>query len=145
MKRDKKWESQEIEEYKSESNINHCPVCGVNGVIGAFCQTHLDLLKDYNWIKNYLNTLDSKKYDHKTIHIIDSAVSDRVSYVINDVEIVDGKLAIEKFLQENLYGRLNEGKTVKCSQWMEKTLLEILNLQRARDKIIEMMKSEGEC
>src|SRR5574337_448512 len=109
MIKNKTWESQEIKTEKEDGNkINHCPVCGLNGKIGTFCQTHLDLMKDYNWLKNYLNNIE--KYDDKTIHTINFAISERVSYVINDVDVIDGKLAIEEFLQEKLHEKLEEGK-----------------------------------
>ena len=143
MKKAKNWESQETpekREEKVENKINHCPVCGLNGKIGAFCQTHLDSIKDYNWIMNYVNGLE--KYDKKTVHILSFAISDRVSYIINDMEIIDGKLAIEEFLQEKLYERLENGKEIRCSVWMEKLLKEILALQKSRSKIIEIIKEE---
>ena len=137
--KDKKWQTQESKE-KSHEKKRYCPLCSNNGDLGAFCQHHLNALRSYHWIKYYINNIE--KVDKKTIHILDFAISERVSYVINDVEIVSGKLAIEQYLEENLYGRMENRKEVKCSVFMERILLEIMSLQNARGSILIIMKEE---
>ncbi len=76
--------------------------------------------------------------------MLNFAISDRVSYIINDVPVTNGKLAIEEFLEENLYERLENNKKVKCSEWMKRMLMEIINLQRARGKVIKIINDKQE-
>ncbi|MDD3474420.1 MAG: hypothetical protein PHP08_00770 [Candidatus Dojkabacteria bacterium] len=136
---DKKWEEQESKEESLKKKAS-CPLCSSNGDLGAFCEIHLKALKDYNWIKNYINNMEN--FDNKTIHILDFAISERVSYVINDIEVINGRLAVEEYLKENLYNRLENGKEARCSEYMERMLQEILLLRKARSSVIEILSEK---
>lgn len=127
----------EKEKGEEKEKLKTCPLCSSNGIEGALCEQHVNLSKDYNWLKNYINSQET--LNTKTLYLLEFAISDRVSYVINDVPVIDGRLAIEEFLQENLYERVKNKKEVRCSIYMEKMLKEILALQKARSMIVKMM------
>ncbi len=127
----------EKEKSNKKEELKICPLCSSNGNEGSLCEKHVNLSKDYNWLKNYINSQET--VNAKTLYLLEFAISDRVSYVINDVPVIDGRLAIEEFLQENLYEKVKNKKEVRCSIYMEKMLKEILALQKAHSMIVKMM------
>ena len=109
-----------------------CPICKLGN--GVMCVNHATLCKDFKWIKDYINNLDS--FDKNTIYILESTISSRVSYVIDEVGVENGRLAIEEYLDK---------KT--CSVWMERILKEILLLNKALAFVVDEVEKEGikEC
>ncbi len=107
---------------------SHCPVCGLGS--GIMCEEHLLKCKNFEWLRKYLNNLD--KFDKNTLYILDSSITDRKSLVINDIEIIDGKMDIEGYLQKPY-----------CSEYMERMLKEIISLEKAREIIFDEVQKEG--
>lgn len=108
--------------------VNTCPVC--TGKNGCLCEVHALLIKDFNWVRDYVNS--QEKVDSNLVYILEASISDRKSYVINDIEVDEGRLMIEESLE----------KYKKLSIEREKMLREILSLEKARDVIIEMIKNK---
>ncbi len=121
-------------ETEKRENLNRCPICGINGGNGVLCETHMLDIKDFDWIRNYLNKKD--KVDSKDLYVIECAISDRKSYVINYVPIIHGKMMIKEYLNECL-------EKGKCSEFLERMLKEIIALEDAKIVMIDIMKNNG--
>ena len=106
----------------------HCPIYGLGN--GIMCEEHLLSTKNFSWLRNYINNLD--KFDQNTLYIIDSAITDRKSQIINDIEIVDGKMDLQGYLEKST-----------CSTYMEKIIKEIINLEKAREIIFGEVQKDG--
>ena len=117
------------EKEKNKEEINHCPVCGIDGKDGALCDEHVLLTKDFSKLRAYIN--EQEKAEPRFIYMLDFAISDRKSYVINYVPIVNGKMMIEEFL-----------KSKNCSEFSERICKEILILQRAKCALLDMIESD---
>lgn len=112
----------------SEFNVkSKCPVCELGD--GALCSSHELMTKDFIWIKHYINS--QEKFNKNIIYILDFAISDRKSNVINDIEIIDGRMLIEEALNK---------KNISVDR--ERMLKEILALQKAKYTIIKLMNLE---
>lgn len=123
---------------KDDFRGEKCPICfnDLNGDSGALCPKHAILIcSNYEWLRDYINNLEG--FNKDTIYILDDAISNRVSYIINDVEVVNGRLQIKEHLDKEL-----EKSHDKRSPYMERMLREILSLQKAKAKVIEIMNSE---
>lgn len=118
----------EIEKFNDKEYVNHCPLCNLGD--GALCHEHELMSKDFNWVKNYINNQET--LDKKIVYLLGYSLSDRVSYIINDVEIINGRLQIEEYLKKK-----------NISVDMEQRLREILALEKAYDMIIELMNNGG--
>ncbi len=88
------------EREKDKEKTKNCPICSSNGDDGALCAKHAELSKNYVWLKNYINS--QEKMNEKILYLLNFSISDRLSYIINDVPIVNGRIMIDEFLQKNM-------------------------------------------
>lgn len=95
------------------------------------CENHFILCKDFKWLQNYINNLDC--YNEITIYVLNSSISERKSMIINEVDIVNGKMDIEGYLKQDT-----------CSPYMERILKEILLLEKAK-KIVSNQINNVKC
>ena len=109
-------------EKKEEKHVNKCPICKLGN--GALCTEHYILCKDFKWLRNYINNLD--KFDNNTVYIIQSAITERISLIINKLEVINGRLDIEGYLAKS-----------SCSVYSERMLKEILILEKAKTMVIK--------
>lgn len=117
-----------VGDVKAVLDGSRCPICKLGN--GAMCVEHALLCKNFKWIKNYINNLE--EFDRNTIYVLESTISSRVSTIINDVEIIDGRLAIEEYLDKK-----------NCSVNMEKILKEIILLRKALLFVVNEVEKEG--
>lgn len=111
---------------------DNCPICKLNGNRGALCSEHAKLTSDFNWLRNYINNLDENEIDKDVVYVLEFAISTRISYIINDVEVVNGRLQVKEHLE------LLEKK--KTNLYMERKLKEILALQKAKSYVMTLVK-----
>lgn len=115
------------EENLDKNKINNCPICGVNGRTGALCSDHAIMTKNFDMLRKYIN--EQEKADKRIIYILEFAISDRISYVIDEIPIVSGRIQIEETLKKG-----------KCGKFTERILKEILILQKAKSVVLDMIE-----
>lgn len=86
-------------------------------------------MRTYTEIKEYINHLEV--VDKETVYYIESAITDRKSMIINDLEIVDGRLDYESKLRNG-------------SKYMKQMIREIQSLEKAKVTVVEMMRGEND-
>ena len=94
-----------------------CPICDLH-MSGTLCIEHRLKLKDFNWLKNYINEL--KDVNSNIVYILEYAISDRQLYIINNLGSDD-----------ILSGRF-EDVIKRCGKNTKKIIREIQALEKAR-------------
>lgn len=64
--------------------LKKCMVCGKE-CVRFFCEECYDMIRDYKRLKNYINSFEEVNND--TIYILDCAINERISKIINNVNI----------------------------------------------------------
>lgn len=113
-----------------KKHVDACPVCGVNGGNGNLCVQHALMTKDFEWVKNYLNRLE--KFNTQSLYILEFAITDRKSLIINDVSIINGRLQVDEYLEHR-----------NISEYKKRILQEIKVLEKARYTVINIISSNG--
>ncbi len=114
-----------------EDTSNRCPVCGLGD--GHLCSSHSELVTNFDKLREYINGLES--VNSSILYILDLSIGHRKSLVINDVPIVNGRMIIREYLEERMSMR-------KCSEFMERTLKEILVLEKAKNMVLNLSMKE---